>query len=349
MNESNPLVAVCIPIYNVEKYVERCLTSVFAQDYTNIELLVYYDQSDDDTLEKTKKVIKKGRFAARIIEKEYSEKGQGLSRNMAIIDAKGTYLYFLDADDYIEPNAISTLVRHAVRFDADLVVGSHDIHYEDGTRTVSVEHEDKTFLDNESFMSYVYVSNSYYSQYAWNKLYRTSFLRENNIRCIHKIVEDYIFSFEVIRHAVRVVLVKDVLLHYLVRSSSTTNLNMAKKVTKETADIYLSIRDYVLHVLDAAKESPVTENIKMEVLYFSFVMTVRNSLNSSEISKEGKRVLCDEISRFPNLPACYKNSLLEKRKSYRTLFVILSRIPFRLRRRIIFMISKMVELKNIKK
>lgn len=59
MNESNPLVSVCIPIYNVEKYVERCLTSVFAQDYTNIELLVYYDQSDDDTLEKTKKVIKK--------------------------------------------------------------------------------------------------------------------------------------------------------------------------------------------------------------------------------------------------------------------------------------------------
>ena len=40
MNESNPLVSVCIPIYNVEKYVERCLTSVFAQDYTNIELLL---------------------------------------------------------------------------------------------------------------------------------------------------------------------------------------------------------------------------------------------------------------------------------------------------------------------
>ena len=59
MNESNPLVSVCIPIYNVEKYVERCLTSVFAQDYTNIELLLYYDQSDDGTLEKTKNVIKK--------------------------------------------------------------------------------------------------------------------------------------------------------------------------------------------------------------------------------------------------------------------------------------------------
>lgn len=59
MNECNPLVSVCIPVYNVGKYLERCLASVFAQDYSNIELLVYYDQSDDDTLEKTKKVIKK--------------------------------------------------------------------------------------------------------------------------------------------------------------------------------------------------------------------------------------------------------------------------------------------------
>ena len=58
MNESNPLVSVCIPIYNVEKYVERCLTSVFAQDYTNIELLVYYDQSDDDTKSHKKRPLR---------------------------------------------------------------------------------------------------------------------------------------------------------------------------------------------------------------------------------------------------------------------------------------------------
>ena len=76
MNESNPLVSVCIPIYNVEKYVERCLTSVFAQDYTNIELLLYYDQSDDGTLEKTKNVIKKAASRPELMKKNIPRKAK---------------------------------------------------------------------------------------------------------------------------------------------------------------------------------------------------------------------------------------------------------------------------------
>lgn len=346
LNNNLPLVSICVPIYNIEPYISKCLDSILNQDYANIEILIYYDKSKDNTLEIVKKKLSESSFPNKIIEKDESEKGQGISRNMAIKDANGEYLYFLDGDDYIEANAISTLVKKADLYNADITCGSHQIIYENGETGAKFQHENHVFTDNDLFLNYVYVSHSYYSQYAWNKLYRLSFLRNNNIKCIHKIVEDYIFSFDVIRYARHIVLTNDILLHYLIRSSSTTAQEMSKSVSTDTAQIYLSIRDYILNAISVMKDSPIRINILMQVLYFSFVMTVRDSLNSPIISPEIKRHLCHSIVTFPSLQTMFNISLSKEMQKYRAVFVLLKCFPIKLRIFVVRILSRIIFIKN---
>ena len=102
----NPLISVIIPVYNVEKYLSRCLNSVITQTYQNIEIILINDGSTDDSLKIAQKFQKND---ARI--KLYSQKNQGLSgaRNAGLKRATGDYITFIDSDDYVARDYVSYL------------------------------------------------------------------------------------------------------------------------------------------------------------------------------------------------------------------------------------------------
>ena len=100
----NPLVSVIIPIYNVEKYLGRCLDSVINQDYKNIEIILINDGATDNSLNIAIDYQKKDK---RI--KVFSQKNQGLSaaRNTGLDKAVGNYITFIDSDDYVSKDYVS--------------------------------------------------------------------------------------------------------------------------------------------------------------------------------------------------------------------------------------------------
>lgn len=104
-------ISIVIPAYNTEMYIGRCLNSVCAQTYQDIEIIVINDASTDGTLQILKKYAERD-LRIRIINQGVN-KGNGIGRNTAIKEAKGEYIMFVDSDDYIDCNAVELLVEKA--------------------------------------------------------------------------------------------------------------------------------------------------------------------------------------------------------------------------------------------
>jgi glycosyltransferase involved in cell wall biosynthesis len=105
------MVSVIVPVYQVSDYVERCIRSVMAQTYTDIECIIVDDATRDDSIDKCEALIKEydGPIQFRIIHHEQN-RGLSVARNTGFDAANGEYVYFLDSDDYITPDCIEKLV-----------------------------------------------------------------------------------------------------------------------------------------------------------------------------------------------------------------------------------------------
>ena len=325
---SNPKVTVAIPVYNVEAYVERCIKSVINQDYQNIEILITYDVSDDNSLQIVIDTLEQSTVSYKIIKKTKEEKGLGKSRNIILNNFQGDYLYFLDSDDYIEPFTIRLMVSEAVSHDADIVAASHCSFDETENKIEMFQYAVKRTFDNSLLKHYVYVENGYFSVYSWNKLYKKSFLRDNNIKCMHDVVEDAVFSFLIIEKAQKTVVLPDITLNYLIRNSSITNTIMYNDVSLDTAKIYLSIRDYKYSLNESSsKLESICSNV--DAFLFSYISTVRNSYKSKSISNKEKLNLCQLAFITPKISMKYFFQVLYSKKASLILLFVVKILPFR--------------------
>src|SRR5699024_4231172 len=114
---NNPLVSVIIPVYNVENYLEECLNTVLNQSYKNIETIAINDGSTDDSA-KILEIYKK-KYNIKLIHQ--TNQGQSVARNRGINIAQGKYIYFLDADDFIEYNTLEIAMSNIIEYDLDLI------------------------------------------------------------------------------------------------------------------------------------------------------------------------------------------------------------------------------------
>lgn len=200
----NPLITISIPIYNVEKYVERALISALNQTYDNIEILVIDDKGTDNSMEIVQRIISthpRGNIV-RIID-QGKNMGLGVTRNTSIDNAHGEFLFFMDSDDEITADCIEVLHSAMKETPVDFVVGS----------LCEVDVNDN-ILFNRIYIEALYINNNdiLHSQYdqtwiktgksscilspLWNRLYNLTFLKRNKIRCIPgQRHEDMIFSF----------------------------------------------------------------------------------------------------------------------------------------------------------
>lgn len=119
-----PLISVIIPVYKVEKYIVKCVESILAQTYRNLEIILVDDGSPDNCPGICDE------FAAldtrvRVIHKDNS--GVSDARNIGLNVAKGEYIGFIDSDDWIAPNMYETLLASIIKYDADIAVCDYQI------------------------------------------------------------------------------------------------------------------------------------------------------------------------------------------------------------------------------
>lgn len=195
-------VSIIVPVYNAEDCLRRCVESVLNQEYTDFELLLADDGSTDGSGALCD-AFAAGDSRVRVFHKENS--GVSDTRNLCLSQAHGRYLQFLDADDWITPDATKMLVRAMEEHQCDLVVS--DFYRVVGER---VSHKgdinEDGVLSREEYAAHMMENPAdYYYGVLWNKLYRRDLVEEHHLRMDSAIswCEDFMFNLEYIRCARR--------------------------------------------------------------------------------------------------------------------------------------------------
>ena len=244
----NPMVSIIIPVYNAEKTIRRCVDSVLNQEYKEIELLLVDDGSTDSCGQICDEYARKDSRVC-VIHKENT--GVSDTRNMALDRAKGTYLQFLDSDDWISPDATSLMVRAAGESGCDMVIS--DFYRVVGER---VSHkgdiEPGGLLTREEFAGFMMEKPAdFYYGVLWNKLFRRALVEENGLRMDKTIswCEDFMFNLEYIRHT-KTIYALHVPVYYYVKTkgslasqglSLTKTIKMKSMVFSYYHDFYKSV------------------------------------------------------------------------------------------------------------
>ncbi len=175
---NNHKVTIIVPIYNVEKYIERCAVSLFEQDFEDIEYIFVNDCTPDNSIEILEKIIEKypsRKPNVKIIHHK-ENKGLGSARNTGLKQATGEYILHIDSDDWCELNMISCLYNKAKETDADMVVYDFFHSYKDK----DIYCEQAYSLCKEKDLHRLLQSNGL-GNFVWNKLTKRSLYAKYNI------------------------------------------------------------------------------------------------------------------------------------------------------------------------
>ncbi|KAA6342560.1 putative glycosyltransferase EpsH [termite gut metagenome] len=244
-------VTLSIPVYNVEKYVERALLSALNQTFESIEYLIVDDKGTDNSMDIVQQIIashSRGKDV-RIIDHGINQ-GLGAARNSAIKEAKGEYFYCMDSDDEITKDCIEILYNKMQENPVDFVCGSRDMIKLDGV-IKKYKFINCILENNWKIIDYQEKAVIPIPVYTWNKLYSLEFLRKNKIKCIpHHLSEDQIFTFLVLFYVNSCTLISDITYHYYENNSSLMGrLRLQKgydyKLANEAKEVLDFQKDYI--------------------------------------------------------------------------------------------------------
>lgn len=242
-------ISVIIPVYNSEKYLEKCLNSVIAQTYDNWELIAIDDGSNDNSYSILKKYAQEdSRFRVETKENE----GPGLTRNRALDKATGDFVVFIDSDDYIENNYFELLVDKCKESGAEVVFIDVLQESEDGK---ILRHEKMSRFKGLNRNDMIGCQMTGYMPWGGvRKAASRSLIEREHIRYTDQTVgEEAIYSFELLRNANRIDFIERYLYHYVNHENSQSKNpfstwdvvleNMKKHLERKNI-----LKDYIVHL-----------------------------------------------------------------------------------------------------
>lgn len=287
----NDLVSIIIPIYNVEKYLSKCIDSVINQTYQNLEILLIDDGSTDNSSEICETYSKKDN-RIKVIHKENS--GVSSARNKGLENAIGKYVCFVDSDDEVKAEYIATLVRLMTEKKVDMAMINYikkDLEHEERIKYFL---KDKR-LNKKQFFEQLFQPNSF-AGYLWNKIFERETILKYQISFNENIYvcEDLLFVCQVADKCEEFYYDFEAYLYeYFIRKDSALRRDYSYK-TATRVDVY----EKIIGILQ--KNNINTVPIKKDYVYYSLV--ARNELKN--IDKETK-------SKYTNIAKRYINEVVK--------------------------------------
>lgn len=233
-------VSIIIPVYNVASYIEECLRSVDIQTYKDIEVIIVDDCGTDNSMELAVRFVESSaRKELYTIVGHECNKGLSAARNTGILEATGNYLYFLDSDDWIEPDCIEKMVRCVQAYpQAEMVYAGNSFASMRGKRF-------PTFTSDHSEIKRSILTFAYWPIEAWNKLILKDFILSNNLFFRLGIVcEDLQWDFYVAKHLKAVCFLLEDTYHYRFNDNGI----MRSQLQKQYDSFELIIIDCLKHL-----------------------------------------------------------------------------------------------------
>jgi glycosyltransferase involved in cell wall biosynthesis/DNA-binding MarR family transcriptional regulator len=245
-----PEVSIIVPVYNAEKSIARCVDSILHQEYEDFELILVDDGSKDGSPAILDAYAKQD-ARVKVIHKPNS--GVSSTRNLALDQAKGKYIQFLDADDWIPDNSTKMMVRDAVDKDVDLVVGDfYRVVGKNVSRKGSIISNDVMTLQEFAEKMMNSPSDFYYGV-LWNKLYKNEIIQNYNVRMDEDLswCEDFIFNLEYLLHVKTVSALQIPVYYYVKTEGSLVAKSMSlTKIVDMKSNVFAYYNDFYKNVLD---------------------------------------------------------------------------------------------------
>ena len=287
------LISIIVPIYNVEKYLEKCINSIINQTYKNLEIILVNDGSKDSSKDICEKFLK---IDNRIIVVHKENEGLSEARNVGINIAKGKYIGFIDSDDYIEADMFERLYNNIKKNNADISICNIVEENEQGKiiKTYIRENDNVIELNKIEALKKL-IMDQEVTNHACNKLYKKDLFCNIKYPFSRK-MEDMATTYKLFDLANKIVVDSSIGYHYIQRSDSIMG-----NINKELIEHYeLAVKEKDEYLYDKYPE--LRESIEIEeinsiktLFYYSVFADLKEIYNSEK----------------------YKRYLLEYRKKYK--------------------------------
>lgn len=307
------LISVIVPVYNAEKFLNKSIESVINQRYKNVELILVNDGSTDNS----EAICNKYALAdnrIKVISQE--NRGPSAARNTGIRHAVGTFVFFLDADDFIDSKAMEILITAYNQYQPDLVMGNFCKLENNGeilNKSVTFHPDDMPYeqkikiLSKADVVSYVrhflkHPSNHLIS-YCWARLYKLSVIKNNTIFAHEdmRLFEDFVFNLEYLKHTNEIVFVNEPLYTYTMHNNHVS------------ASMSIIKGDSLLHDMNVFKikaseflqltNTMNTVNIKKEIghalIHYVIIFLIRSC---RLVTRHTRKRIYEEIDKIINAP-----------------------------------------------
>lgn len=309
--KQNIAVSVIIPIYNVEKYLKKCVDSILNQTFEKYEIILVDDGSPDNCPKIADDYAEKYPEIITALHKKNG--GVGDARNFGIEHARGEYILILDSDDYVEPNMLECLYNNAVRYESDIVLcGFKSVNESGNVISITEENQPEDKLMSLKSHKSLLLTNPA----PWNKMYRRNLFVENkDIRYPCGIwYEDIRVTLKLLKAAKIITYVNKPLYNYLWREGSQTN--------NKNCDRNSEIIDAFEDILSYFKNTNSYEEYKEELEYLVIThLYLAASVRVLTIDK--KHILLDKFRKYlyENFPNWENNKYLNELDSNKKLIL----------------------------
>lgn len=276
-------VSVIVPVYNVEKYLKRCLDSLINQTLSDIDIICINDGSKDSSLQILEQYAKKD---SRIVIYNQENSGLSVARNTGLEHASGEYIGFVDSDDWVDLDFYEKLYNSAKNNNADIAVADFiREHPNKKPKRLKLKEEKIYTTPEDKFM----ICKVHREGCVWNKIYRTEFIKSINLKFVPKMYyEDRDFTIRSLYFSKKLVTTPNTYYRYFVNPKSIVN----KRRNYIQDEHYILVRQQVLQFIKEHNIKVPDGLYKAEIyrykLFGKTLFTIKESINSKYIFLFGK-------------------------------------------------------------
>jgi glycosyltransferase involved in cell wall biosynthesis len=232
-----PLLSVIVPVYNVEKYLKRCLESILVQSWNDYEIILVDDGSTDSSAQICDLYAEKYEMI-RVIHKE--NKGLSDTRNRGIEEASGEYVYFPDSDDWLEPNTFSELSDVIEELTYDIISFNREFVTSEEDKLISAKSRIQKLSGKQALLEMLKQSDV--TGFANDKIYRKKLFLDNDIEFpVGKYYEDLGTNYKLFLKATKVYVTNQKYYHYLITNPDSITQSWNEQKLKDMFGFYREI------------------------------------------------------------------------------------------------------------
>lgn len=252
-------ISFIVPVYNLEGYINECISSIVKQNYTSYEIILIDDGSTDETPQICDEMAFENRFIKVI---HQNNLGVSMARNRGLQEASGEFICFVDGDDWLECDFCS-LIQNYLKEDIEIYFFGHYIVKNNKKKKINNFCKDSTIFVKKDFEwlqkcilnRYINKTNAALGQ-PWGKIYKRTFLEKQQVKYIEGIPlsEDLLFNLNTFNVAEKGIYINESLYNYRIRNNAAT-----KKYRENTPAIFLHQMSYIKQFLEVSDNYQILE------------------------------------------------------------------------------------------